>query len=100
MGHEKYKFLHRHQNLLQASFDLGDLTAQRAAVYVGAHSFNKRMLPPGLKIGLQTEHFYDQTGAKLWGLPSRAAILRWALQYDVLSSGATAAEKDPLCSLA
>ena len=83
------RFVARHPILSEiadqlASFDLGDLTAQRAAIYVGAHSFTKRMLPPGLKIGLQTEHFYDQTGAKLWGLPSRAAILRWALQYDVL----------------
>jgi hypothetical protein len=83
------RFVARHPILSEiadqlASFDLGDLVARHAAIYVGAHSFTKRLLPPGFKIGLQTEHFYDQTGAKLWGLPSRAAILRWALQYDIL----------------
>jgi hypothetical protein len=87
--HGRLRFVARHPILTEiaeqlASFDLGDLAQQRADIYVGVHSFTKRVLPFGLKIGLQTEHFYDEKGAALWGLPSRAAILRRALQYDVL----------------
>ncbi len=83
------RFVARHPILSEiadqlASYNLGDLAERRATIYVGAHSFTKRVLPPGIKIGLQTEHFYDENGLTLWGLPSRAAILRRALQYDVL----------------
>lgn len=83
------RFVARHPILSEiadqlCAYDLGDLARQRATIYVGAHSFTKRMLPPGFKIGLQTEHFFDENGATLWGLPSKAAILRRALQYDVL----------------
>jgi hypothetical protein len=83
------RFVARHPILSEiadqlASYDLGDLAEKRATIYVGAHSFTKRVLPPGFKIGLQTEHFFDENGLTLWGLPSRAAILRRALQYDVL----------------
>ncbi|MGV8953956.1 MAG: hypothetical protein ACOH2M_22855, partial [Cypionkella sp.] len=85
----RLRFVARHPILSEiadqlASFDLGDLAARPASIYVGVHSFTKRVLPSGFKIGIQTEHFYDQTGATLWGLPSRAAILRRAMQYDVL----------------
>lgn len=67
-----------------AAFDLGELSAQQAAIYVGLHRIPKRLLPWGFKIGLQTEQFFDASGTPLWGHKSRAAILLWALQYNVL----------------
>lgn len=83
------RFVARHPILSEiagqlASFDLGDLAGQRAAIYVGVHAFTRRLLPPGFRIGIQTEQYLDATGRMLWGKPSRAALLRHVLQYDVL----------------
>jgi hypothetical protein len=74
----RHPILHRIAEQL-AGFDLGDLSAQQAAIYVGVHRFTKRRLPWGFLIGLQTEQFFDASGTPLWGHKSRAAILRWAL---------------------
>lgn len=70
-----------------ASYDLPeDVTGVApVTVYVGAHSFTRRVLPRGLKIGLQTEQYLDESGAALWGRATRGRLLRHALQYDMLA---------------
>jgi hypothetical protein len=83
------RFVARHPILsdlatIFASYDLGKLADKKASIYVGVHSFTKRILPPGFRIGVQTEQFFDANGRSLWGEQSRARILRQAWQYDVL----------------
>lgn len=83
------RFVARHPILsdlaaIFASYDLGEVAGRKASVYVGVHSFTKRILPPGFRIGIQTEQFFDADGRSLWGVQSRARILRQAWQYDAL----------------
>lgn len=83
------RFVARHPILsdlaaIFAGYDLGPLADRKASVYVGVHSFTKRILPPGFRIGIQTEQFFDASGRSLWGTQSRWRILRQAWQYDVL----------------
>lgn len=85
----KLRFVARHPILsdlatIFAGYDLGPLADRKASVYVGVHSFTKRILPPGFRIGIQTEQFFDANGHNLWGTQSRWRILRQAWQYDVL----------------
>ncbi len=53
-------------------------------VYVGVHTFDKPFDTGRLRVGIQTEHFLDRTGQRMWKCPREAARLRYASNFDVL----------------
>lgn len=67
-------FLSRHPLHQQIAEDIvaglapGFSPSRRFIVYCGAHHrFRWHVLRPGIKIGLQTEQFFDDEGQQLWG---------------------------------
>lgn len=69
-----------------AGYDLpaGLTSAAPIIIYVGSHRFSNRILPRGLKIGIQTEHFLDDHGRALWWKARRWRLLRQVLKFDML----------------
>lgn len=52
-------------------------------VYVGIHKrYGRAMWRPGFKIGIQTEHYFDAEGRKLWRCGKRWRLLKDLLIYD------------------
>lgn len=58
--------------LLVNGLDLDEMLkiSSRVNIFVGVHQFDKEDLSSfqGLNIGVQTEHFFDEDGKKLWGV--------------------------------
>jgi hypothetical protein len=62
---------------LVAGLRTNDLPAQKITVYVGLHRrFGLRLLRPGRRIAIQTEHYFDADGRRMW---RRAKRLRTAI---------------------
>jgi hypothetical protein len=72
------------------SSGLGETFLDRSAVWglcvvVGLHEFDRqRFAEQGLRVGIQTEQYFDVNGRKLWGCPSILFLLRQVLKYDFI----------------
>jgi hypothetical protein len=53
-------------------------------VYVGVHAFNRPIETGRLRVGIQTEQFFDANGKKMWYVPRERFIRRFVTFYDVL----------------
>ena len=54
-------------------------------LFVGSHrKFHTALFGPGLRIGLQTEHFFDDAGAAMWRRQRRWRTLQQVLRFHVV----------------
>ncbi len=83
------RFYSRHPTLDQVAHDIAHgisdpkTLALPVNIYVGTQKFRRTHLRrPGHHLGLQTEHFFDETGRQMWRRQKWFRTLRNAVMYD------------------
>ena len=84
----KINFFSGHKVLKELADQLSDGLGEKEYscpinVVVGSH-ISPRRLPHGLNIALQTEHFFDADGQRLWRKESLFRRVKTLLKYDVV----------------
>jgi len=78
----KHPVLDQFASDMVSGIDPRNLPTKRINLYIGVHrSYGLALFRRGVRIGVQTEHYFDENGTVMWARHSRAAAIKNLILY-------------------